>query len=134
MSKARDWTCNLMVLSRIRFRCTTTGTPYLSYFYLLVNEIIGSIICTFKCPPEDLLVTLIRKQWMNVLASLHPHQLRYDFYFWCCKQAKMVPHCFDFFNLLLLNFLFYCCTLLFVNYLFIAYLFFYWHVHLFLDL
>ena len=28
LSEARDRTCNLMVPSRIRFRCTTTGTPF----------------------------------------------------------------------------------------------------------
>ena len=27
LSKARDWTCNLMAPSRIHFRCATMGTP-----------------------------------------------------------------------------------------------------------
>ena len=31
LSKARDWTCNLMLLSWISFSCATTGTP-ISYF------------------------------------------------------------------------------------------------------
>ena len=38
LSEARDRTCNLIVPSRIRFHCTTTGTPslYLSLFCLFV--------------------------------------------------------------------------------------------------
>ena len=30
-TKSRDQTCNLIVLSRIRFHCTTTGTPFLEF-------------------------------------------------------------------------------------------------------
>ena len=33
VNKARDRTHNLMVLSRIRFRCTTMGTPKIPHFY-----------------------------------------------------------------------------------------------------
>uniref|UniRef100_A0A4X1T5W0 Uncharacterized protein n=1 Tax=Sus scrofa TaxID=9823 RepID=A0A4X1T5W0_PIG len=35
LSEARDRTCNLMVPSRIRFCCTTMGTPYI-YFVCLI--------------------------------------------------------------------------------------------------
>ena len=36
-SKASDQTCNLMVPSRIRFCCTTTGTPCDFFFFLNVK-------------------------------------------------------------------------------------------------
>ena len=36
LSEARDGTCNLMVRSRIRFCCATTGTPFFFFFFFFV--------------------------------------------------------------------------------------------------
>ena len=34
LSEARDGTCNLMVTSRIHFRCATTGTPPIQCYFM----------------------------------------------------------------------------------------------------
>ena len=40
LSKARDWTRNLMVSSQIHFRCATTGTPFFLSFFKFFKIII----------------------------------------------------------------------------------------------
>ena len=40
LSKARDWTCNLMVPSQIHFHCTTTGTAAILFFILLYFSVL----------------------------------------------------------------------------------------------
>ena len=37
LSKATDWTCNLMVPSQVHFRCTTMGTP--TFLFKIRNKI-----------------------------------------------------------------------------------------------
>ena len=41
LSEARDWTRNLMVPSRIRFHCTTTGTPIFIFFNPFFYWVVG---------------------------------------------------------------------------------------------
>ena len=49
MSKARDWTCNLMVPSQIHFHCITTETP--SFIHLLFIY-----FCLFRAVPAHMYV------------------------------------------------------------------------------
>ena len=70
LSEARDGTCNLMVTSRISFRCAPMGTPYL----------ILLIICTFSVslflwsvllPILILLVSWENLVWLHLFSVLY---------------------------------------------------------------
>ena len=49
LSKARDRTCNLIVPSQIRFRCTVTGTPDRSFntFFSFIHVFEQHLLSTF---------------------------------------------------------------------------------------
>ena len=42
LSETRDWTCNLMVPSRIHFLCATRETPLVTFFILIIFSITSS--------------------------------------------------------------------------------------------
>ena len=39
LSEARDWSCDLMVLSWVRFQCATVGTPHVYYCLLSYTQL-----------------------------------------------------------------------------------------------
>ena len=50
LSEARDWTCNFMVASRIRFHCTMTGTPVVDFFKTFYWSSVDLKCCIcFRC-------------------------------------------------------------------------------------
>ena len=113
LSEARDWTCNLMVPSWIRFRCATMGTPESHVkrkgidnktgVWLWLSEVVGKSFpyaITIKLDKNDVtgvpIVTqwkwirlVSMRTWIQSLASLSGLRFQHCRELWCRSQMQL---------------------------------------------